>query len=168
MISRLGPALIKFIAAPVPLAPAPTRPALSFLPLGAPFKIGGRPSASISGFLLHAEIKAPAPANPIPARAVLPMNFLLSIFCICFLLKFSFHFPVMLSVSHTTLNPTSIQSEYHQILFGIWGSVTSHAFVLVKSRDALRTSLASLLNEPPRITCSCPLAGPVGFTTSVE
>src|ERR1035437_4022184 len=168
MISRSGPELIKLIAAPVPLAPQPTSPALNFLPFGAPLSIGGRPKTSASGFLLHAVINAPAPAIPRPASAVLPMNFLLSIFCIYFPLKYSFYFSIVLSASHTTLNPTSIQSEYHHMLLGIWGSVTSHVFVLVKSRDALLTSLASLLKEPPRITCSCPLAGPCGLTASVE
>jgi hypothetical protein len=90
MISRSGPALIKLMAAPVPLAPAPTRPALSFLPLGAPFKTGGRPNALLSGFLLQDVNKAPAPANPIPARAVFPMNIRLLMFCIFILLKLSF------------------------------------------------------------------------------
>src|ERR1035437_6565743 len=168
MISRSGPALIKFIAAPVPLAPQPTSPALIFLPFGAPFRIGARAKTSASCFLLHAVINAPAPAIPSPASADFPMNLLLSIFCIYFLLKHSFYLPMMLSASQTTLNPTSIQSEYHHTLLGICGSVTSHAFVLVKSRDALLTSLASLLNDPPRITCSRPLAGPRGLTASVE
>jgi hypothetical protein len=40
-------------------------------------------------------------------------------------------FPVFLSNSQTTLNPTLKQSEYHQMLLGIWGSVLSHASVLV-------------------------------------
>ena len=70
---------MKLIAAPVPRAPAPTNPARSFLPLGAPFKMGGRPRDSVSGFLLHDDKKAPAPAKPIPASAVFPMNFLLLI-----------------------------------------------------------------------------------------
>ena len=35
------------------------------------------------------------------------------------------------SSSLTTLNPTSVTSEYHQTLFGVWGSVLIHCSVLV-------------------------------------
>jgi hypothetical protein len=73
--------------------------------------------------------------------------------------------PVFSSYSHTTLNPTLKQSEYHQMLFGICGSVFNHESVLVKSRAALLNKDAVLWNEPPLKTCSVPVSGPFGSLT---
>ena len=65
---------------PVPLFPAPTSPAFSFLPFGAPLSMGGSPSDALVASFLQEEMRAPAPITVAPARTPAPKNFLLSMF----------------------------------------------------------------------------------------